>query len=96
MFDSKSDEGIFLGYSINSRAYRVFNKRTETVMESINVVVDDEEVERPRSKEESQLNSTAPSDIIESSPNESFSTAPETTPTTSKDEDTPVDSSRKS
>jgi hypothetical protein len=45
-FDSKSDDAIFLGYSINSRAYRVFNKRTETVMESINVVIDDEEVER--------------------------------------------------
>jgi hypothetical protein len=36
-FDSKSDEGIFLGYSTNSRAYKVFNKRTETVMEFINV-----------------------------------------------------------
>jgi len=36
---------IFLGYSTNSRAYRVFNKRTETVMESINVVIDDEQVE---------------------------------------------------
>jgi hypothetical protein len=43
-FDTKSDEGIFLGYSTNSRAYKVFNKRTETMMESINVVVDDEEV----------------------------------------------------
>jgi hypothetical protein len=31
----------------------VFNKRTETVMESINVVVDDEEDERPSSSEES-------------------------------------------
>ena len=40
-FDAKSDEGIFLGYSTNSRAYRVFNKRTKTVMESINVEVDD-------------------------------------------------------
>ncbi|GMH24089.1 hypothetical protein Nepgr_025932 [Nepenthes gracilis] len=40
-FDSKSDEGIFLGYSLTSRAYRVFNLRTQTVMESINVVVDD-------------------------------------------------------
>ena len=40
-FDVKSDEGIFLGYSTNSRAYRVFNKRTKTVMESINVEVDD-------------------------------------------------------
>jgi len=37
----KSDEGIFLGYSTNSRAYRVFNSKTETVMKSINVVIDD-------------------------------------------------------
>ncbi|GAV67912.1 hypothetical protein CFOL_v3_11415 [Cephalotus follicularis] len=27
-FDSKVDEGIFLGYSNTSRAYRCFNKRT--------------------------------------------------------------------
>ena len=40
-FDAKSDEGIFLGYSTTSWAYRVFNKRTKTVMESINVVIDD-------------------------------------------------------
>jgi hypothetical protein len=31
-----------LGYSTNSRAYRVYNTRTETVMESINVVINDE------------------------------------------------------
>ena len=40
-FDAKSDEGIFLGYSTTSRAYRVFNKRTKTVIESINVKIDD-------------------------------------------------------
>ena len=40
-FDAKSDEGIFLGYSTTSWAYRVFNKRTKTVMESINVKIDD-------------------------------------------------------
>ena len=40
-FDAKSDKGIFLGYSTTSRAYRVFNKRTKTVMESINVKIDD-------------------------------------------------------
>ena len=40
-FDARSDEGIFLGYSTTSRAYRVFNKRTKTVMESINVKIDD-------------------------------------------------------
>ena len=40
-FDTKSDEGIFLGYSTTSQAYRVFNKRTKMVMESINVEIDD-------------------------------------------------------
>ena len=40
-FDAKSDEGIFLGYSTNSRAYRVYNKCTKTVMESINMVIND-------------------------------------------------------
>ena len=30
-FDSKSDEGIFLGYSLNSRAFRVYNLRTSSV-----------------------------------------------------------------
>ncbi|PNX99239.1 gag-pol polyprotein, partial [Trifolium pratense] len=39
--DPKSDEGIFMGYSMNSRAYKVYNKCTKTTMESINVVFDD-------------------------------------------------------
>ncbi|XP_022851835.1 uncharacterized protein LOC111373528 [Olea europaea var. sylvestris] len=33
-FESKSDEGIFLGYSRNSRAFRVYNLRTHVVMDS--------------------------------------------------------------
>jgi urocanate hydratase len=48
-----------LGYSTNSRAYRVFNKRREIIMESINVVVDDEEVQRPIIMEEKQLDSVS-------------------------------------
>ena len=40
-FDARSDEGIFLGYSTTSQAYRAFNKRTKIVMESINVTIDD-------------------------------------------------------
>jgi hypothetical protein len=40
-FDTKSDEGIFLGYSTNSKAYRVFNKRTMVVDESMHVVFDE-------------------------------------------------------
>ena len=40
-FDAKSDEGIFLGYSLHSKAYRVFNKRTLIVQESIHVSFDE-------------------------------------------------------
>ena len=39
-FDFQSDEGIFLGYSSTSKAYRVYNKRTMKVMETVNVVID--------------------------------------------------------
>jgi len=39
--DPKSEEGIFLGYSTNNRAYRVYNSRTQVVMESINMVIND-------------------------------------------------------
>ena len=41
-FDAKSDKGFFLGYSSTNRAYRVYNLRTKTVMESSNVVINDE------------------------------------------------------
>ena len=40
-FDVKSDKGYFLGYSSTSRAYRLYNLRTKTVMESSNVVIND-------------------------------------------------------
>nr|GFC22249.1 hypothetical protein [Tanacetum cinerariifolium] len=36
----KGDECIFVGYSNQSRAYRVFNKRTRVIMESIHVNFD--------------------------------------------------------
>ena len=39
-FDTRSNEGIFLGYSSSSKAYRVFNKRTSKVVEIVNVVID--------------------------------------------------------
>jgi len=60
-------------------------------MESINVVIDDEEIQRPISREENQLDSVdssaAPTDIIKSSPNLSLGESP-SSPTTSEDEDT--------
>ncbi|RCU38697.1 transposase, partial [Acinetobacter baumannii] len=40
-FDPKSDEGIFLGYSSSSKAYRVFNRRTLIVEESVHVTFDE-------------------------------------------------------
>ena len=40
-FDSWSDDGICLGYSSTSKAYRVYNKRIMKVMEIVNVVIDE-------------------------------------------------------
>nr|GFD21150.1 integrase, catalytic region, zinc finger, CCHC-type, peptidase aspartic, catalytic [Tanacetum cinerariifolium] len=37
----KGDECIFVGYSTQSRPYRVFNKRTRVIMESIHVNFDE-------------------------------------------------------
>lgn len=40
-FDPKSDEGIFLGYSSKSKAYRCFNKILQKINESANVKIDE-------------------------------------------------------
>ncbi|KAI3681723.1 hypothetical protein L6452_36527 [Arctium lappa] len=40
-FDPKADDGIFLGYSSISKTYRVFNKRRQTVEETIHVTFDE-------------------------------------------------------
>ena len=40
-FDSRRDEGIFLGYFSTSKTYRVYNKRTMKVMDTENVVIDE-------------------------------------------------------
>ncbi|GJU38824.1 putative ribonuclease H-like domain-containing protein [Tanacetum coccineum] len=36
-FDEKADEGFFIGYSTNSKAFRVFNSRTRIVEENLHV-----------------------------------------------------------
>ncbi|GJU08777.1 retrovirus-related pol polyprotein from transposon TNT 1-94 [Tanacetum coccineum] len=36
-FDGKADEGFFVGYSINSKAFRVFNTRTRKVEENLHI-----------------------------------------------------------
>ena len=39
--DAKSDDAILMGYALNSKAYRVFNKTLLVVEESIHVVFDE-------------------------------------------------------
>nr|GFC07724.1 hypothetical protein [Tanacetum cinerariifolium] len=36
-FEAKGDEGFFIGYSLSSKAFRVFNKRTKRVEENLHV-----------------------------------------------------------
>ncbi|GKE98362.1 putative ribonuclease H-like domain-containing protein, partial [Tanacetum coccineum] len=41
-FDGKADEGFFVGYSTNSKAYSVFNNRTRIVEENLHVKFSEE------------------------------------------------------
>nr|GEU89657.1 hypothetical protein [Tanacetum cinerariifolium] len=36
-FDGKANEGFFIGYSVNSKAFRVFNSRTRIVEETLHI-----------------------------------------------------------
>ena len=40
-FNLKNDEGVFLGYSCNSRAFCVYNMRPHSIIKSKNVVIND-------------------------------------------------------
>ena len=50
-FDVRFNEGIFLGYSTLSKAYRVFNKNSLIAEESIHVVFD-ESIAKPKDLDE--------------------------------------------
>ena len=39
--ERKGDEGYFVGYSKTSIAYRIFNRRTNTIQETMNVWFDE-------------------------------------------------------
>ena len=47
-FDSRTDEGIFLGYSSTKKAYRCYNKRLHKIIESAYVRIDDTKPRRIR------------------------------------------------
>ena len=40
-FDPRSDESVFLGYSLKRKAYICFNYRTKTIVECVNVRIDE-------------------------------------------------------
>ena len=40
-FNSRTDEGIFLGYSSTKKAYRCYNKMLHKIVQSLDVKVDD-------------------------------------------------------
>lgn len=50
--DPKIYEGICLGYSTNNSVYRVFNKHTKSIMESINVTINDDQTKVITDKDE--------------------------------------------
>ncbi|KAJ9541588.1 hypothetical protein OSB04_028094 [Centaurea solstitialis] len=60
-FDSKSDDGIFLGYSSISKTYRVFNKRRQTIEETIHVRFDESCPTFPHPHDNSEINQWADS-----------------------------------
>ena len=40
-FEPRADEGIILGYSSRSKAYKCYNKRLQNIVECIDVVIDE-------------------------------------------------------
>ena len=55
--DPQSGEGVFVGYSSSSKAYRVFNRRTPCIEESIHVVFDEDgNLKKTESNDEDGLN----------------------------------------
>ncbi|KAJ9561923.1 hypothetical protein OSB04_007083 [Centaurea solstitialis] len=60
-FDSKSDDGIFLGYSSISKTYRVFNKRRQSIEETIHVRFDESSPTFPHPQDNSEINQWADS-----------------------------------
>ncbi|KAH9679892.1 Integrase catalytic domain-containing protein [Citrus sinensis] len=73
-FDPKSDIGIFLEYSNSSKAYRVYNKRTLVVEESMHITFDES---NPSSAEKGVVNDDADGELQEKSSKENQENAPQ-------------------
>ena len=70
-FQEKADEGIFLGYSINAKAFRILNKRTRVIEESYYISFDNKYLKSI--KEDSfTFESIFPDNITDSTPVTTF------------------------
>ena len=54
-FEVKANEGIFVGYSLTSATFRVYNLRTKTVVEYVHVSFDDYKVNGTGNEEDHEL-----------------------------------------
>ena len=54
-FHDRTDEGIFLGYSTEGRAYKCYNKRLKRTVESMDVRVDEELPQNLSNHEEDEV-----------------------------------------
>nr|GEU70163.1 hypothetical protein [Tanacetum cinerariifolium] len=73
-FEEKGDEGYFLGYSMSSKAFRVFNKRTKRVKENLHIeflenkAIEKEHLESTSSQPQDACNTDAPESSGNSNP----------------------------
>jgi regulator of extracellular matrix RemA (YlzA/DUF370 family) len=71
-FDPRSDEGIFLGYSSNKKAYKCYNLRLLNIVESANVKIDDlkksisQGIDKKSQQEDDDVKSQQEDDDVES------------------------------
>ena len=74
-FEPRADEGIFLGYSSRSKAYKCYNKRLRKIVECIDVVINEspaapiEEKQTTLEEEEQQTNVEEDNDVHHSTSN---------------------------
>ena len=84
-FDVKGDEGIFLGYSCKSKAYRCLNLSTQKIIESVHVKIDEfaekSEEENKRIPEDYRRFIYIEPDTIPSTPVNQESSTPESSVT---------------
>ncbi|KAI3510580.1 hypothetical protein L1887_17688 [Cichorium endivia] len=71
-FNEKSEEGIFLGYSQDSKAYKVMNKRTRKIEETFNLMFDDYYIKK--SLHPFPMSSIFPKPVVDAVPITTFDT----------------------